>query len=600
MRQPAVHLAAILALALGACAPQPSDPDETLADSVAEVEAVADALWDYFLEKDLSLRVTEGLPIESLPQLSLAETQADATHAAELLDRLDAVDLSALTHEDFLTARVVRRDLEFVIAFEASYWNELSLSPYISLYTWRRVGTVLATHPLTTPEGARRYSSLLGDYVRLLAQHLAKVESQAERGIWLPRAAIPGTIAMLEGFRDQFAAQRTLESERVETLDAASLADLEVELEGRADEIVAGYDALIELLSGEYSELAPETVGASQFEGGEAHYRRMARYFTTLDLEPEEIHELGLKRVGEISDAMREIREEVGFTGTREAFHDMLRTDPRFVASDAEEVEDRYRGHIALMEERIGDYFVALPEAPYDVRRLSPAEEVNSTFGYYKPPDSIEPTGYYNYNGSKLDERSQVTARSLIFHELLPGHHFQVALQYENDSLHPYRRYSYFGAFTEGWAEYASSLGEEMGLFEDPYDRYGRLIMEIFLATRLVVDTGMGTMGWSLEEARDYMRANVFQSETQIATETLRYATRPGQALAYRLGYEKIWELRRKAESELGDAFDIREFHAIVIGSGNLPMTVLAEHVDWWVDSLQRGAEEELGASREE
>jgi len=285
---------------------------------------------------------------------------------------------------------------------------------------------------------------------------------------------------------------------------------------------------------------------------------------------------------------MRGIRGEVGFAGTREEFHDMLREDPRFVASKAREVEARYKADIALMEARIGDYFAVLPKAPYGVRRLTPAEEVNSTFGYYRPPDSIEPAGYYNYNGSRLAERSQVSSRSLIFHELLPGHHLQVALQLEDQALHPYRRNNYFGAFTEGWAEYASSLGEEMGLYEDPYERYGRLIMEIFLATRLVVDTGIGYFGWSLEEARSYMRDHVFQSDVEIATETLRYATRPGQSLAYRLGYEKLWELRHKAERELGEGFDLRAFHAMVLAGGNLPLKVLPEHVDWWIDEQLR------------
>jgi len=342
----------ILVLAAGACTSPLPTP--TVNDPASVVEIVADELWAYLLERDVYLRLAEGLPIEALPQLSPSQAGADASFAAELLARLDVVDLSALAHEDFLTARVIRRDLEFLVAFEHSYWNELSLSPYISLYTWRQVGTVLGSHALTTAEDVARFRSLLGDYVRLLEQHRTKAVGQAERGIRLPRAAIPGTIAMLEGFRDQFADQRPLDPTRVTELGPQLLAELEAEVDRRTDEVIAGYDALIELLSGDYAEVAPEAVGAYQFDGGKAHYRRMARYYTTVDLEPEAIHQLGLERVAEISEAMSAIRDEVGFTGSREAFHDTLRSNPRFVASDPQEVEDLYRAHIAGMEERIG------------------------------------------------------------------------------------------------------------------------------------------------------------------------------------------------------------------------------------------------------
>jgi uncharacterized protein (DUF885 family) len=194
------------------------------------------------------------------------------------------------------------------------------------------------------------------------------------------------------------------------------------------------------------------------------------------------------------------------------------------------------------------------------------------TYGYYNAPTAEDPVGYYNYNASNLPARSLVWAGSLIAHELLPGHHFHLAGQDENSNLQPFRRKYDITAFTEGWGEYASSLGIEMGLYETPEELYGRYLLELFLATRLVVDTGMNALGWSLQEARDYMRERVIQSDEEIASETLRYSTSiPAQALAYRLGYEKIWELRRRAEAALGESFDVREFHEIVLSDGSKP-----------------------------
>jgi uncharacterized protein (DUF885 family) len=585
-----LSLCLALALASLACERTPAaNPDRTNSPAT-EVNAIADELWQHLLDRDMDLRVTNGLPVEELPRLSLEEDEAEAVLAAELLERLASIEAESLPHEDYLTLRILQTDLAHTVEAPRYYWNMLSLSPYLSLYTWRSIGNVFGALELTSSEDLARYHKLLGDYSLLLTQHLEKAEAQAERGIRLPKPAIPGTIRMLQGFRHQAAALATIEPERIESLEPNTRASFEAEVEPAVAEVVAGFDSLVDLLSGEYSDLAPEAVGAYQFEDGQDFYRHRASYFTTSDMTPEEIHELGLERVRELGEEMARIRAEVGFVGSREEFHEELRTDTRFVAANAGEVEARYARYVGRIEERIGDYFSSMPKAPYGIRRLTPAEEVNSTWGYYKPPDSIDPAGIYNYNGSKLDERSLVTAASLIFHELLPGHHFQVALQLENESLHPYRQNAYSGAFTEGWAEYAASLGQEMGLF-DPYDRYGHLIMELFLAVRLVVDTGIGYLGWSLEEARDYMRERVFQSDTQIATETLRYATRPGQALAYRLGYEKIWELRQRAEHELGERFDIRTFHAAILGSGNLPLSVLDEHIDWWIQSTRSDRE---------
>jgi uncharacterized protein (DUF885 family) len=224
---------------------------------------------------------------------------------------------------------------------------------------------------------------------------------------------------------------------------------------------------------------------------------------------------------------------------------------------------------------------MAVPKAPYGVKRLDPTLEGAVTFGYYQTPIPSDPKGYYYYNGSNLNQRSLIWAGSLIYHELVPGHHFQICLQEENHSLPEFRRESFATAYVEGWAEYSSTLAGEMGMYRDDYEKYGRLAAKAFLTSRLVVDTGMNLLGWPRARAIEYMKENLLLSEAEIHTETLRYsADMPGQALAYMMGANKIFELREKARAELKDAFDIRKFHHAVLSSGSMPMAVLEKHID--------------------
>lgn len=286
---------------------------------------------------------------------------------------------------------------------------------------------------------------------------------------------------------------------------------------------------------------------------------------------------------------MAEIRRQVGFEGTQREFNDKLRTDPRFLAKTPEEVGERLMAPIRKIEPLIGKYFLRTPKAPYGVKRLDPALEGSMTFGFYQQPMPADPSGSYLFNGSKLDQRPLMGAAALIYHELLPGHHFQIALQLENESLPELRQNLYHTAFVEGWAEYASELGIEMGLYEDPYALYGRLAMDMFLSNRLVVDTGMNALGWPRSRAVEFMRERLLETDVQIESETLRYSTSiPGQALAYKMGSSKIWELRRRAERELGAKFDLRGFHEAVLGHGSLPLSVLERHIDWWI-AQQKG-----------
>jgi uncharacterized protein (DUF885 family) len=336
--------------------------------------------------------------------------------------------------------------------------------------------------------------------------------------------------------------------------------------------------------SPEYRQAAPERVGAGQYPGGPENYRYLVHLHTSLEATPEEIHKKGLDEVARLNGRLEEIRAKVGFEGDLEAFRQFLKTDSRFFAKTPEEVAERLMAPVHRVEPRVKDFFLRTPKAPYGVARLEPELEGSMTYGYYRQPAPGRPEGDYLFNGSKLGERSILPASALIFHELIPGHHFQISLQLENAGLPQFRKNSNPTAYVEGWAMYASGLGEEMGGYADPYDLAGWLSNDLFLSSRLVVDTGMNALGWTREQAIDFMKRNTFESETQLGTETLRYSVDiPGQALAYKMGSSKIRELRARAERELGAKFDLRRFHDAVLGSGAMPLSVLEKHVDWWI-----------------
>jgi uncharacterized protein (DUF885 family) len=343
-------------------------------------------------------------------------------------------------------------------------------------------------------------------------------------------------------------------------------------------------ERLVTLLTGAYADAARDQVGLMHYPGGRAYYDWLVRYHTTLPVTAEQVHRIGVAEVARIEREMAAIRAAVGFTGSRSAFHAQLAKDPRFIAKTPEEFGERLMSYATRLWPLIPRAFGTLPRARGDVRRLPPELEPAMTFGYYQVPTARDSVGHYFYNGTQLEQRSLLTAAPLIAHELWPGHHFQVNLTRENSALPPYRRDRYYTAFGEGWGDYASIVAGDLGLYEDPYDRYGRLAMDMFISCRLVVDTGMNGLGWSRERAMAYMRAHVLESETQIRSESLRYSTDlPGQALAYKMGSREFVQLRAGAERALGSRCRAPAYHDMLIGSGSLPMMVVRARVAAWV-----------------
>ena len=348
--------------------------------------------------------------------------------------------------------------------------------------------------------------------------------------------------------------------------------------------VVPAFERLKTFVVEEYLPASRDTVGIWDTPGGEAWYQKRIAWFTTTNLTADEIHEIGLKEVARIRGEMQKIIQQVGFQGSFQDFLQYLRTDPKFRYTDPERLLEAYRAMSKRIDPMLPQYFGRLPRMPYGVRPIPMESAPDTTTAYYQGP-AIDGTraGYYYVNLYKPEERPTYEIPVLTIHEAVPGHHLQIALAQELGELPKFRRDFEATAFVEGWALYSESLGEEMGLYEDPYDKFGQLTYEMWRAVRLVVDTGMHHKRWTRDQAIQFFKENAAKTELDIVNEVDRYIAWPGQALAYKIGELKIKALRAEAVAKLGTDFDIRQFHDVVLGSGPLPLDVLEANVDRWI-----------------
>ena len=347
-----------------------------------------------------------------------------------------------------------------------------------------------------------------------------------------------------------------------------------------ASNVIPSYQRFLEFMNVEYLPATRSSLGASALPDGREFYRHRVRKFTTLEVSPEEVHSLGLSEVKRIRAEMESIPKGLEFEGNFDAFLRFLRTDPQFYPSSAESYKREIAFILKKMDGRLPELFGKLPRTPYGLKEIPEYIAPKTTAAYYQPPSGDGRTaGFYFINTYNLKSRPLYQLEALSLHEAVPGHHLQLALQQEIEDMPAFRKYNGFTAFIEGWALYSERLGLETGFYEDPYSDFGRLSYEMWRACRLVVDTGIHYMGWTRDQAIDYMEKNTALSRHNIVAEVDRYISWPGQALAYKMGELKIRELRSLAEKELGERFDIRKFHDVVLGSGAVPLMVLEENV---------------------
>lgn len=522
----------------------------------------------------------QGLAVDRGPFGTPGDAQAHADRAAAFVAQLASIDVPHLTHDEWIAYGITRYNAEMEAENSgAFFWLAPVVTPYSS--PLRTLAAPFAAAPLSTQADLDAYVAALGVMPSTMQAYADRLRQQLDHGVALPVEELALVLPFVRGFEvTPPNSPFSVKAARLGAFGPEAQATFEAKVDGliRA-QVNPAIESLATYLDGPYRARAVTTVGVSQYPSGAAYYQHLIHVYTGLNLTPQQIQDRGRQEVARINTALDQIRSTVGFSGSLSEFKTFLRTDRRFYAKTPEEIGERMMAAIHLIEPKMSAFFSKMPKAPYGVRRLAPELEPSMTYGYYSLPTASEPTGYYNFNGLHPEERSITMATAIIFHELMPGHHYQLTLRDENPRLTGIRHTAMFTAYTEGWGEYASDLAGEMGGYPDPYARAGRLGMDLFTSSRLVVDTGMNALGWTRDQAIAYMRENTFESDTQIGTETLRYsADYPGQALAYKLGALKIREMRDRMQAAQGSAFDIRAFHDYLLDAGEMPLGMFDQH----------------------
>lgn len=557
--------------------------------------ALLEREWEHRLESDPLLATGVGRHEwdDRLPDVSVPSLAARVAVDRAFLEELGKIERDALSPADRISYDV----LAWQLAASVEAWEHDAHLLGITSDTGFHLAIVGLPRimPFRLPLDYERYAARLRALPRYFDQQIALLRRGLETGKTLPAV-------VLDGYADPVFAHstggvgaveesrfwkpfeelpETLSDEERERIRAMGRDALPVAMEA--------YARLHRFLAEEYIPGVRTTLGASEMPGGEAYYRSRVRFYTTTELTPEEIHRIGRDEVARIRAEMDEVIASTGFQGTFDEFLVFLRTDPRFYAEIPEELLKEAAYLAKKMDGQLPRLFGRLPRQPYGVEPVPDYLAPKYTAGRYVPA-SIESTkaGTYWVNTHDLPSRPLYALEALTLHEAVPGHHLQIALAQELDDLPPFRRELYLSAFGEGWGLYAERLGLEAGFYEDPYSDFGRLTYEMWRACRLVVDTGIHAMGWSRQEAVDYLASNTALSLHEVETEIDRYISWPGQALAYKIGELKIRQLRQRAEERLGPAFDVREFHDVVLGGGAVPLTVLERVVDGWIEGSSR------------
>ena len=460
---------------------------------------------------------------------------------------------------------------------------------------------MINNHRVTSVSDAEAYVARLVEAERVMGEISATLRARAARGVISPvfvfEPTIANTAAIIAGAPFDDAVDNPVWADfqrKVSALEADAATKERLLAEGRAaltGPWRRGYEGVLAALGevGAQAAAMPDNAGGVwRLPDGEAFYNARLRLSTTTDLTADQIHEIGLAEVARLQGEMQTIMTQVGFTGSLQEMFAYLKTDPRFQYPNTPEGKEQYltdaRAFIAQVMAAAPRWFSDLPESALEVRAVEPWREATASIAFYNSPapDGSRP-GIYYVNLSDMTQVLKPQIEGISYHEGAPGHHFQIAYAQEMEGLPRFRRFGGYGAYAEGWGLYSERLGKEMGFYEDPFSDFGRLSTELWRAVRLVTDTGLHAKRWTREQAIEYFRQNSLLSERDIVKEVERYLTNPGQATSYKIGELKIMELRARAQAALSDRFDIRDFHAVVLGSGSVPLDVLEDQIDVWI-----------------
>jgi uncharacterized protein (DUF885 family) len=562
-------------------------PTSASADAVADLHALFDREWERDLSDNPLSATYLGDPRynDRLPDISQAALAARQAADAKVLDDLSRIPRDALPPAERLNYDLFRREYETrkaAVPFHAEYYsieasggpqslNELAeLVPFETVAdyeTWirrmRAIPVYLDQHGDLLRRGAREKRTQPRVVMERVLEPLAKQVTDK-----------PEDSPFFERFRRYPDSIPAADRERL-TAEARQVI---------AESVIPAYRRFQAAFRDEYLPATRGTVGLWDTPDGRAYYQFLARYHTTTALTPEEIHAIGLEEVARNRAEMQKVMDEVGFKGSLTEFFQHLRTDPKFYYATGDELFRAYAYIVKMIDPELPKLFGKLYRTPFGLRPIPDNSAPNTTTAYYQGPslDGSRP-GYYYVNLYRPEVRPKYEMEVLSVHEAAPGHHLQIALAQEQSGLPTFRRAGGFTAYLEGWGLYSERLGYDLGLYKDPYSRFGQLTYDQWRAVRLVVDTGLHHMEWTRQQAIDYFLANAAKTEADIVNEIDRYISDPGQALAYKIGQLKFLELRARAEQALGDAYDIRAFHDTVLATGAVPLDILERTVDEWI-----------------
>lgn len=568
--------------------------------SLSQDASVTKSLHDLFArewEYDLAQSPTRASQLgdrrwnDRWPDVTLAAIEKRHEHDKQVLADLTKIDRAKLSPSDQLNYDLFKKNYEQDIEQHQFRLYLIPLNQRGGIQTQNELADSLR---FETVKDYEDWIARLNSFPTYMDQTIGLMREGVKARVILPRVimdrvpaqidkqivAKPGDSLFYKPFKKFPASISQAEQQRLQQLAAQAI----------STNIIPSYQRFKKFFADEYLPATFDQVGAWQMPNGGRMYAFVTRRFTTTNVTPAEVHEKGLSEVKRIRAAMMDVMKQVGFQGTLPEFFKFLRTDKRFYYQTPEELFAAYQAMSKRIDPQLVKVFKTLPRMPYGVEEIPAAAAPDTTTAYYRQPAADgSRAGTYFVNLYKPESRPKWEMMALSLHEAVPGHHLQIALAQEQGSIPNFRRFGGYTAFVEGWGLYAESLGEEMGLYDDPYAKFGQLTYEMWRAVRLVVDTGMHHMKWTRQQAIDYFMENAPKAELDIINEIDRYIAWPGQALAYKTGELKIKELRARANKELGAKFDIREFHDVVLGSGAVPLDVLERNVDAWIAQKKRG-----------
>lgn len=528
-----------------------------------EIKELADYFYSATSENNEVYFIKWTFPKNELLDLSYEKAVKDNLLADETLEKINNLRKNDLTHNDTIMLSVLEYYCNYIKKNLSNYWYKFDLNHYTCpIPTLLEKLFMLKTDTL---DDMNKYISIFKNFPKFILDMKKKLEIQSSKYIRMPVEACYMTLKTLQTYIPM-AEKAYRGSETIKYVEST----------------IKAIEELILYIENEYIQYAPQTVGMCQYPGGYDMYMRQVNTYISCDEIPKNIQEKGFKALEDTKEKMKGIIKKLGYNCSIEKFNEILQENDNFKFKTPEEMQNTMTKYLDNIRPVMSKYFNKMPNADCAVKRLDPVLESSTSWGHYNIPVE-NPVGIYYYSAAELDKRCNIRTAAVVYHELYPGHHYQMNLVLEDNTLPLIIRNHYNTACADGWAEYASGFCEEIGLY-DLYSEYGRLAWDAFLCCRLIVDTGLNALGWTYDKAEKFLLNNTMLTKTEIYTELLRYTTAmPAQALSYKWGSLKFLELRNLAKEILDDKFNLKEFHDVMLEFGSIPLDILEQHFNWYI-----------------